>query len=70
LKNNWELNDLTMKGFYILFVVSSVIQFRNSPYHSYLDVMGRNLRYIKGSLKRGLSYAHRGHFVVVVAYTT
>ena len=45
----------------IAFVVSMVIQFMHSPNQGHLDVVYRILRYLKGTLRKGLLYENRGH---------
>lgn len=61
-------NYLTVTRPDILFAVSVVSQFLDSPYDSHWDAVVRILRYIKRSPGKGLLYEDKGH-TQVVGYT-
>ena len=61
-----KLNYLTVTRADILFAVSAVSQFLNSPCQDHMDVVIRILKYIKGAAGKGLIYEDRGHTWIVV----
>ena len=60
-----KLNYLTVTHPDISFVVSVVSQFLNSPCVDHWNAVIRILKYIKGSLRKGLLYGHNNHTRVV-----
>ena len=60
-----KLNHLTMTKPYVLFAVSVVSQFLNSPFDNHCNDVVRILRFINGSLGEWLVYLNRGHTEIV-----
>jgi len=63
-----KLNYLSVTRLDISFAVSVVSQFLNSPCVDHLNAVTYILKYIKGSLGKGLLYGHNDH-TGVVCYT-
>ena len=56
-----KLIYLTITRSDIIFVVSLLSQYMHAPTTQYLDMMKRILRYLKGTISRGIVITYNGH---------